>query len=184
MREPYRSRRSRAASGGSRSVRARPEAAAPAEIGEDVQVIENGGDGEAERSQNESDEPDGIVAVVDVLPEVPEHFPVEPPAFIDLHEALGADGHHALESAPALAMPYWCVTDSQVKLRGTDELIGRVKMMRTGLPTEAVSVYCRRHGSTPPLRRTHQSPTIESLLGWFASGPKDRQTQQRHMFAF
>ncbi len=94
------------------------------------------------------------------------------PLPLDLHEALGAIDDHPADDLPTVPLTFWSIADSQVRVRATDEIIGRVKMIREGLPTECVSVYCRLHGCTVPLKRTRQSPNIESLLGWFQAGSR------------
>ena len=63
-----------------------------------------------------------------------------------------------------------------------DDIWGRISVVREGQPSEAVSVYCRRHGCSV-LKRTKDALTIPEYLRCFQLGqdlPKDRSASMQH----
>ena len=76
----------------------------------------------------------------------------------------------------------WSPSDYQVR-DATGNIIGRIKPMRVGAPSEAISVYCRHHGCSVPLRRTANSLSQTQIIQWFADGVqlgKGREFRTKH----
>lgn len=61
-------------------------------------------------------------------------------------------------------------SDCQVRDRESDKIIGRIKLMHENTNREAVSVYCRMHGCSPPLTRSINAPSHIDMLRWFKAG--------------
>lgn len=56
------------------------------------------------------------------------------------------------------------------------ECLGRISVIKTNTPQEAMSVYCSRHGCGV-MKRMHRCPSHEAVLAWFVEGqsiPKGR----------
>ena len=78
--------------------------------------------------------------------------------------------------------PRWDPITCQVTLNG--DILGRIKEMRSGEASAAVSVYCRRHGCTAPLTRTHKAPAVDDILAWFEAGqdlPPGADSRPQHV---
>jgi hypothetical protein len=70
----------------------------------------------------------------------------------------------------AIELPRWNPENHQVTDAETGAILGRIKEMHLGTTKEAISVYCRLHGCSPPLQRTATSPTNQQLVMWFNRG--------------
>ena len=61
-------------------------------------------------------------------------------------------------------------------------IIGRIKPVREGTPSECISVYCRRHGCSKMVRVKHM-PSQAAILNWFKicldPGPKHKAAHMR-----
>ncbi len=90
---------------------------------------------------------------------------------------LEADAREALDRELR-----WSATDYQVR-DAASEIIGRIKPVRQGERSEAISVYCRHHGCTVPLKRTAASLSQAQIVQWFADGVqfgRGNEFRERH----
>ena len=95
---------------------------------------------------------------------------------LDLDVVLGAPDLAPPEplEASVATLPLWNSVTGQVTDRAIGAPMGRIKEMHVGTPREAVSVYCRLHQCTPPLRRAIRAPPQRMILEWFERGLADR----------
>ena len=103
-------------------------------------------------------------------------------------EAVDEDGDpepppELLEYLDPPALPTWDPKDFQVRDGGV--IIGRIKPTHENSPKEAISVYCRLHGCSVPLRRVCQCPPMPQILDWFNAGlhdvPKGQVGKAQHL---
>ena len=81
-------------------------------------------------------------------------------------------------------LPTWSPDGFQVRQRGTERILGRIKPLRVGTAQEAVSVYCRLHQCAPPLKRLCQALPQRKALAWLLEGlemPDGKSGQAEHM---
>ncbi len=80
----------------------------------------------------------------------------------------------------------WTCSTDPITCQGTlnGDILGRIKEMRSGEASAAVSVYCRKHGCTAPLTRTHKAPAVDDILAWFEAGqelPPGADSRPQHV---
>lgn len=110
-------------------------------------------------------------------------------------EDPGVDGHSSRDgddddSDASSEQPPGPRVEPSGRVKGPDgEYLGRISVMRVGAPTEALSVYCGRHGCSVCIRVSRGVPSQAAILRWFQAGlalPRDRSahTQRVHKDSF
>ena len=90
----------------------------------------------------------------------------------------------SLEAAVTRPLPIFDPTNSSVVNPSTGEVIGRISMVRVDTPQFAISVYCRLHQCSCPLRKAATSPDVNTILMWFQEGldlGKGSQHKKTHL---
>jgi hypothetical protein len=109
------------------------------------------------------------------LPEAPPGPPDAPAGIEGSHELpVGADAIAGAEVEDILrdaGMPVYDGETHQVhSARHPQIILGRIKPVHPGSAKECISVYCRRHGCTPPLTRSSQGMSLVRMVEWFRDG--------------
>lgn len=71
------------------------------------------------------------------------------------------------------ALPVWDPASKSVKDCDTGQVIGSIKGLHIGTAKECVSIYCRLHQCSPPLRRIGAAPSNRDILSWFRAGQQE-----------
>ena len=111
----------------------------------------------------------------------------------------GVPGDEALEASAVLslaqeaqeerdALPVWDPASMSVKDQDTGTVVGSIKGLHSGTPKECVSIYCRLHACSPPLRRIATAPSNHDILSWFRAGqqecPPGKAGREAHLKLF
>lgn len=135
----------------------------------------------AQGSEEESHED----PVAELMGEVPD---AEMGEMDEALEHAGSDVATDDEETLEEALPIVDMAGQVRNPKDASDVWGRISVVREGQPSEAVSIYCRRHGCSI-MKRTKDAIAVERVLQWFLLGqsvPTDRSAaaQNHHKKLF
>ena len=65
--------------------------------------------------------------------------------------------------------PSWTTRGQVLNPKKYQEICGSISIVKEGMPGEAMSVYCRRHGCAI-VKRTRDAAPVPIILRWFLAG--------------